>query len=81
MARIRAHNKIIAYGCDSAYWFEHSVGDFVLTRMTLATVLADRINAGEITESRAVELARMMLFQSAADLYGLGDVIGDLEYC
>ena len=36
------HNKIIAYGGDSAYWFEHSVGDLVLTRMTLATVLAAR---------------------------------------
>ena len=75
------HNKIIAYGGDSAYWFEHSVGDLVLTRMNLATVLADKVAAGELTDVRAVELARMMLFDNAADLYGLPNLaVGDLDY-
>ena len=42
--------------------------------------LVDRIAAGETTEARAVELARMMLFQNAVELYGL-EKVGALTYC
>lgn len=75
------HNKIIAYGGDSAYWIEHSVGDLVLTRVNLALVLAEKVEAGEVTEERGLELARMMLFDNPADLYGLPRrSLGELDY-
>jgi predicted TIM-barrel fold metal-dependent hydrolase len=65
------HNKIIACGGDSAYWIEHSVGDLIHSRVNLAMVLADRVEAGETTEDGAVALARRLLFDNAADLHRL----------
>ena len=65
------HNRIIGFGGDSAYWLEHTVGDLINTRTNLAMVLAERVEAGETTESQAVDLARKLVFDNAAELYGL----------
>lgn len=65
------HNKIIAFGGDSSLWIEHTVGDLIHTRINLAKVLAERVKEGESTEQEAVMIARRMLFDNAADLYGL----------
>ncbi len=65
------HNKIIAFGGDSAFWIEHTVGDLIHTRVNLAKVLAERVSEGESTEDEAVHLAERMLFDNAAALYGL----------
>jgi predicted TIM-barrel fold metal-dependent hydrolase len=74
-------NKIIAFGGDSGYWIEHSVGDLVMTRANLAAVLGERVAGGAATEERAVDIGRMLLAGNAAALYDLGDpALGDYEY-
>ena len=47
------------------------MGDLIHTRINLAKVLAERVKEGESTEQEAVMIARRMLFDNAADLYGL----------
>jgi predicted TIM-barrel fold metal-dependent hydrolase len=74
-------NKIIAFGGDSGYWIEHSVGDLVMTRANLAAVLGERVAGGAATQERAVDIGRMLLAGNAAALYDLGDpALGDYEY-
>lgn len=64
-------NKIIGWGGD--YWMslEKVYGHLVMARENIAEVLAGRIERGLMTEQRALEVARMILRDNPAHLYGL----------
>lgn len=62
-------NKILAFGGDYRYP-ELSYGHLVLARRNIASVLAERVSSGASTETEAVELARWMLHDNAAHLFG-----------
>ncbi len=63
--------KIIAWGGD--YWMavEKVYGHLVMARENIAEVLAERMDRGLCTETRAIEMARMMFHDNAQALYGL----------
>ena len=64
-------NKIIGWGGD--YWMalEKVYGHLVMARENIAETLAGRIERGLMTEPRALEVARMLLRDNPASLYGL----------
>ena len=64
-------NKIIVFGGDTFLWVEWALGELVQARENLAAVLAKRIRERLITEERALDLARMMLYENPRNLYGL----------
>ena len=74
-------NKLIAFGADTTIWIEHAIGDLIMTRQNLATVLAGRVETGEMTEDQALEAARMMLYDNPIELYDLKcRELDDLKY-
>lgn len=63
-------NKLMAFGGD--YIIPENVyGHLVMARENIASVLANRIRCGQITEKYAIELARKWLYQNPRDLYNL----------
>ncbi len=64
-------NKILGFGGDYSKPVEKVYGHLVMAREDIAEVLARRVSAGTMTYGEALELARMLLFDNARDLYGL----------
>jgi len=64
-------NKILGFGGDYSKPVEKVYGHLVMAREDIAEVLARRVSAGTMTYAEALELARMLLFDNARDLYGL----------
>ncbi len=70
-------NKIIAFGADTYLWTEWVLGDLIQTREVLSSVLAERIGEGLSNEQQVLEQARMMLYETPKNLYGLDCSPGD----
>ncbi len=64
-------NKLIGFGGDYHWPVEKVYGHLVMAREDIATVLARRVEAGTMTYSEALELARRMLFDNPRELYHL----------
>lgn len=64
-------NKILGFGGDYSKPVEKVYGHLVMAREDIAEALTRRVSAGTMTYGEALELARMLLFDNARDLYGL----------
>ncbi|MBO3832299.1 MAG: amidohydrolase family protein [Candidatus Brockarchaeota archaeon] len=64
-------NKIIAFGGDYEMPVEKVYGHLVMAREDVARVLGKRVEEGFMTESEAVELARMWFYENPRSLYQL----------
>ena len=64
-------NKLLAFGGDYALPVEKVYGHLVMAREDIARVLARRIERGQMTESQALDLARMWFVENPKDLYRL----------
>jgi predicted TIM-barrel fold metal-dependent hydrolase len=64
-------SKIIAFGGDYGRPVEKVYGHLVMAREDIAEVLARRIEEGQMTETRALDLARQWLWDNPRDLYRL----------
>jgi predicted TIM-barrel fold metal-dependent hydrolase len=64
-------NKIIGFGGDYSVPVEKVYGHLVIARENIARVLARRIEHGQMSEDRAVGLARKWLWENPANLYKL----------
>jgi predicted TIM-barrel fold metal-dependent hydrolase len=74
-------NKIIAWGGDAHTQVEAVLGDLEQVRRSIAQVLARRIRERALTESRALDVAAMLLYDNPKRLYGLSwDEPGSLSY-
>lgn len=62
-------NKIIAFGGDYRCVVQKVWGHLVMARETVASVLAGRIYDREMTEERAVEIAKMWFHDNPSDIY------------
>ena len=62
-------NKIMGFGGDYRYP-ELSYGHLVIARRNIASVLAERVADGLCSEDKALELARWMLHDNAAAMFG-----------
>ena len=64
-------NKILAFGGDYGVPVEKVYGHLVMAREDLAEVLARRIENGQLSETRALDLARQWLWENPRELYRL----------
>ena len=64
-------NKIIAFGADYRVVVQKAVGHLIMARENIAKVLAGRVLAGDFSEDRAVEIARMWFYENPARIYRL----------
>jgi predicted TIM-barrel fold metal-dependent hydrolase len=64
-------NKIIGFAGDNPCGPEKTYGALVMTRENIARALAVRISRGQMTESRAVDICRMWLYENPKRIYGL----------
>lgn len=64
-------HKIMGFGGDYAIPVEKVYGHLTMARRNIARVLAGRIADGMMTEARALEVARRMLFDNPRELYRL----------
>ena len=64
-------NKIMAFGGDLGYAVENVYGHLVMARENVAKVLGSRIEEGLLSESDALEIAKMWFFDNARELYQL----------
>lgn len=62
-------NKITAFGGDYRCVVQKVWGHLVMAREIVASVLAGRIESGEITEERAVDIARMWFHDNPSEIY------------
>lgn len=62
-------NKIIAFGADYRCVVQKAVGHLVMAREVVASVLGERIESGEITEERALEIGKMWFHDNASEIY------------
>ncbi|MDP3063963.1 MAG: amidohydrolase family protein, partial [Chloroflexota bacterium] len=63
-------NKILAFGGD-ALAVEETYAHAVMARQVVARVLSEKVEDGYMSEAEALKLARMMLRDNPARLYGL----------
>ena len=66
--RMVPYNKIVAFGDDVEH-VEVAFGALVIARQNVASVLAELIQEGSITESNAMDIAQAMFHDTAAGLY------------
>lgn len=64
-------NKITGFAGDNVDGPEKTVGVLVLARENIARALARRLKRGQISESRAVNIARAWLYENPKRIYGL----------
>ena len=64
-------NRIIAWGGDAHTQVESVLGDLAQVRETLALLLARRVREGALSESRAIDVAMLLLYDNARRLYRL----------
>ena len=64
-------SKILAFGGDYGTPVEKAYGHLVMAREDIAEVLARRIRSKQMTESKALELARKWFWDNPKELYGL----------
>ena len=64
-------NKIIAFGADYRTVVQKAIGHLIMARENIAKVLAGRVLAGDFSEERAVEIARMWFYDNPARVYRL----------
>jgi len=64
-------NKVIGFGGDYALPVEKVYGHLVMAREDIASVLAGRIERGQMTEDQAYALARRWLWDNPRELYQL----------
>lgn len=62
-------NKIIAFGGDYRCVVQKVYGHLVMARETVARALGRRVEEGEFSEERAMEIARMWFHDNAARIY------------
>jgi predicted TIM-barrel fold metal-dependent hydrolase len=65
-------NKILAFGGDSMH-VEGAYAHSRMAREAVARVLTEKVEEGYLTETQAVELAKRMLNDNPAELYGFKD--------
>ena len=64
-------NKLMAFGGDYGTPVEKAYGHLVMAREDVAEVLARRIERGQMSESRALDLARKWFWDNPVELYRL----------
>lgn len=64
-------NKIIAFGGDYKCSIQKVYGHLVMARETVASVLSERIESGEMSEERALEIAQMWFHENPLRFYCL----------
>jgi len=64
-------NKITGFAGDNVDGPEKTVGVLVLARENIARALARRLKRGQISESRAVDIARAWLYDNPKRIYNL----------
>jgi len=64
-------NKITGFAGDNVDGPEKTVGVLVMARENIARALARRLERGQISESRAVDIARAWLYENPKRIYGL----------
>ena len=64
-------NKIIGFAGDNVDGPEKTVGVLAMARENIARALSKRIRRGQISESRAIEIARAWLYENPKRIYGL----------
>ncbi|HIJ66029.1 MAG TPA: amidohydrolase family protein [Candidatus Hydrogenedentes bacterium] len=64
-------NKLLAFGGDYGIPVEKVYGHLVMAREDIACVLARRIQAGQMTEAQAIELAKKWFWDNPKELYRL----------
>jgi len=64
-------NKITGFAGDNVDGPEKTVGVLALARENIARPLARRLRRGQISESRALEIARAWLYENPKRIYGL----------
>jgi hypothetical protein len=64
-------NKITAFGGDYGKPVEKVYGHLVMARENIAAVLGRRVEAGLMTESQAISVARRWFYDNPAELYRL----------
>ncbi len=64
-------NKIIGFGGDYGLPVEKVYGHLVMAREDIARVLARRVEDGDFSEERAIQLAHTWLYENPTELYGL----------
>jgi len=65
-------NKLLAFGGDYGLPVEKVYGHLVMAREDIARVLAKRIEAGQMTETQALDMARGWFWDNPRELYRLG---------
>jgi hypothetical protein len=64
-------NKIIAFGGDYRCAVQNVYGHLTMARQVVASVLADRINAGDFDKEYALQLARLWFHDNPCQIYKL----------
>jgi predicted TIM-barrel fold metal-dependent hydrolase len=64
-------NKIIGFGGDNCFGPEKTYGVLKMAQENIARALAVRIERGEMSESRAVDVCRMWLYENPKRIYRL----------
>lgn len=72
MIEMLPDNKIFGFGGDY-YVVEKVFGHLIMARETIARVLAKKITEKTLTEKRALEIAKKMLYDNPKEFYGLKD--------
>ena len=65
-------NKVIAFGGDYRVAVQKTYGHLVLAREVVASVLADRIEAGDFDKEYAMHVARLWFYENPSRIYKLG---------
>ena len=66
-------NKLIAFGGDYRVAVQKVYGHLVMAREVAASVLAERVEAGDFDRAHALRLARMWFLENPSRIYKLGD--------
>ncbi len=64
-------NKIIGFAGDNCHGPEKTLGVLVMTRENIARALAVRLLRGQLTESRALDIARAWLYENPKRIYNI----------
>lgn len=62
-------NKVFAFGGDYRCTIQKTLGHLVMARETVSSVLGERIDAGEMSYDRAVEIAKMWFYDNPVSFY------------
>jgi len=66
-------NKVIAFGGDYRVAVQKTYGHLVMAREAVASVLADRVEAGDFDREYALHIARLWFHDNPSRIYKLGD--------